>query len=66
MKKQKPTNRLAFEKAAVAELSNNQLFDVNGGSLSGRVCDAIVDAVVDAVADAVTDVTRNFTRPIVK
>jgi hypothetical protein len=62
MKKQKPTNKLAFEKAAVAELNNNQLFDVNGGSLSGRVCDAIVDAVVDAVTDA----TRNFTRPIIK
>ena len=62
MKKQKPTNRLAFEKAAVAELNNNQLFDVNGGSLSGRVCDAIADAIVDAIEE----VTKNITRPIIK
>lgn len=62
MKKQNSTNRLAFEKAAVTELNNNQLFDVNGGSLSGRICDAIVDAV----ADAIEEVTKDITRPIIK
>lgn len=32
MKKQNPVNRLAFNKAAVAELNDNQLKDINGGT----------------------------------
>ncbi|MDX6192128.1 MULTISPECIES: class I lanthipeptide [Flavobacterium] len=32
MKKQNPTNKLAFNKVAVAELNENQLQDVNGGT----------------------------------
>jgi hypothetical protein len=31
MKKQSPNNKLAFNKAAVAELNETQLKDVNGG-----------------------------------
>ncbi|MDX6192126.1 class I lanthipeptide [Flavobacterium sp. Fl-318] len=32
MKKQNPTNKLAFNKVAVAELNENQLTNVNGGT----------------------------------
>ncbi|MWB96542.1 hypothetical protein GON26_19430 [Flavobacterium sp. GA093] len=32
MKKQNANNKLAFNKAAVAELNENQLRDVNGGT----------------------------------
>jgi hypothetical protein len=32
MKKQNVNNKLAFNKAAVTELNNNQLFEVKGGS----------------------------------
>lgn len=32
MKKQNPTNKLAFNKAAVTELNENQLHEVNGGA----------------------------------
>ena len=31
MKKQNTSNKLAFNKASVTELNDNQLFDVNGG-----------------------------------
>ncbi|MFH7014050.1 class I lanthipeptide [Flavobacterium sp. FlaQc-52] len=33
MKKQNPTNKLAFNKVAVAELNDTQLREVNGGTL---------------------------------
>jgi len=33
MKKQKPNNRLAFEKATVVELNDAQLQEINGGTL---------------------------------
>ncbi|WP_117610281.1 class I lanthipeptide [Flavobacterium sp. ABG] len=32
MKKQNPTNKLAFNKVAVAELNEKQLQEVNGGT----------------------------------
>ncbi|MDX6192124.1 class I lanthipeptide [Flavobacterium sp. Fl-318] len=32
MKKQNPTNKLAFNKVAVAELNENQLTEINGGT----------------------------------
>ncbi|MDX6192123.1 MULTISPECIES: class I lanthipeptide [Flavobacterium] len=32
MKKQNPTNKLAFNKTAVTELNETQLQDVNGGA----------------------------------
>lgn len=32
MKKQNPTNKLAFNKAAVTELNVNQMQDINGGA----------------------------------
>ncbi|WP_165829057.1 class I lanthipeptide [Flavobacterium sp. HTF] len=32
MKKQNPTNKLAFNKVAVTELNENQLKEVNGGA----------------------------------
>ncbi|MBP1221921.1 class I lanthipeptide [Flavobacterium sp. 1355] len=34
MKKQQPTNKLAFNKSAVTELNENQLLEVNGGTSS--------------------------------
>ncbi|MCL9807399.1 class I lanthipeptide [Flavobacterium amniphilum] len=58
MKKSKSVNKLAFTKASVAELNNDQLYIVNGGSCSGCICDAVVDAIVE--------VTKDFTRPIIK
>ena len=35
MKKQNVNNKLAFNKVAVAELNDNQLHDVDGGSTPG-------------------------------
>jgi lactobin A/cerein 7B family class IIb bacteriocin len=32
MKKQNPSNKLAFNKAAVTELNDNQMYDVDGGT----------------------------------
>jgi hypothetical protein len=32
MKKQNPKNKLAFNKAVVAELNDNQMHDVDGGT----------------------------------
>jgi hypothetical protein len=32
MKKQNVNNKLAFNKVAVTELNDNQMYDVNGGS----------------------------------
>ena len=49
MKTQNVNNKLAFNKAAVAELNENSLMNINGGS-SGCICDAIVDAINDAIS----------------
>jgi hypothetical protein len=51
MKKQDTTSKLAFNKAAVAELNNSELQDVNGGSSTGCVCDAVRDAIKDITND---------------
>ena len=40
MKKQNVNNKLAFNKAAVAELNEKSLHAINGGSSTGCVCDA--------------------------
>ena len=48
MKKQDVNNKLAFNKASVAELSSSQLINVNGGS-SGFICDAVADVINDAI-----------------
>lgn len=57
MKKQNTSNKLAFNKAAVAELNENSLEQVRGGSSTGCVC--------DAVADAIKDIITQMTKPII-
>lgn len=58
MKKRNNVNRLAFNKVAIAELNNDQLVKVYGGSSTGCVC--------EAVADAIAELTKDFSRPIIK
>ena len=55
MKGQNTNNRLAFNKAAVAELNNSQLADINGGA-------SIIDAIVDAITDAISQMTKPIVR----
>ncbi len=57
MKKQNVNQKLAFNKAAVTELNENSLQQINGGSSTGCVC--------DAVADAIKDVVTQMTKPII-
>jgi translation initiation factor RLI1 len=49
MKKQKPTNKLAFNKVAVAELNENQMQDVNGGSLISVAVTIALTIIADQV-----------------
>ena len=56
MKTQNLNNKLAFNKAAVAELNDNSLNEIKGGS-TGCVCDAIVDAI-NEINDAINQVTK--------
>jgi hypothetical protein len=49
MKKQNVINKLTFNKAAVTELNTTQLHQINGGSSSGCLCDAIVDVITEVV-----------------
>lgn len=48
MKKQNSNNKLAFNKTAVTELNDNQLQDVNGGSLLATAISAAVVAIIIA------------------
>ncbi len=48
MKTQNVNNKLAFNKAAVAELNANELTDVNGGSLLVSIVVAVTGAAVGA------------------
>ncbi|MFC4816607.1 MULTISPECIES: class I lanthipeptide [unclassified Flavobacterium] len=57
MKTQKINNKLAFNKAAVTELNENTLAEINGG--------ASIDDLIDAIGDAIKDAVRQMTRPIV-
>lgn len=57
MKKEIVKNQLAFKKAAVMELNENSLHQINGGSSSGCIC--------DAVKDVINDVMTQITKPIV-
>ncbi|MFC7774598.1 class I lanthipeptide [Flavobacterium sp. GCM10027622] len=58
MKKQNITGELAFKKAVVLELNDDQLYSIQGGSSTGCVC--------EAVADAIAELTKDFSRPIIK
>ncbi|MBP1221924.1 MULTISPECIES: class I lanthipeptide [unclassified Flavobacterium] len=49
MKKQNPTNKLAFNKVAVAELNENQMQDVNGGSLISVAVTIALTIIADQV-----------------
>jgi hypothetical protein len=60
MKTQNLNNKLAFGKATVTELNEQNMHDIAGGS-SSFVCDAIGDVV-----DAINDLTNNLTRPILR
>jgi hypothetical protein len=55
MKRQNDNNKLAFSKAAVAELNENVLADINGGA-------SIIDAIVDAITDAISLMTKPIIR----
>ena len=46
MKTQNVNNKLAFNKAAVTELNNGQMLDVNGGSI-GDIAGYIYEAGVE-------------------
>ena len=48
MKTQNVNNKLAFNKAAVAELNANELTDVNGGSLLVSIAVAAAGAAIGA------------------
>ena len=54
MKKQNVNNKLAFTKAAVAELNENTLNQVNGG------------ASINDIVDAITSVINQMTKPILR
>lgn len=58
MKKENANNRLAFNKAAVTELNENSLAEINGG--------ASIDDIIDAIGDAIKDAIGQMTRPIVR
>jgi hypothetical protein len=47
MKKQNPNNKLAFNKVAVTELNDNQLDDINGGSILTVAVTIAVSIIVD-------------------
>jgi len=49
MKKQNPTNKLAFNKVAVTELNENQMQDVNGGSLISVAVTIALTIIADQV-----------------
>jgi lactobin A/cerein 7B family class IIb bacteriocin len=55
MKKQNVNNKLAFNKAVVAELNDSQLYDVNGGATPATIiassapCAALASAVVGSI-----------------
>ena len=56
MKKQNVNNKLAFNKAAVAELNENSLNTINGGSS--------LNEVVDAINNVINEALNYMTRPI--
>ncbi|MWB96541.1 hypothetical protein GON26_19425 [Flavobacterium sp. GA093] len=51
MKKQNPNNKLAFRKSVVTELNDNQLQDVNGGSLLSVLVTIAVSIIVDQLLE---------------
>jgi hypothetical protein len=51
MKKQNVNDKLAFRKAVVAELNDNQLQDVNGGSLLSVAVTIALSILVDQLLD---------------
>ena len=71
MKKQNANNKLAFNKATVIELNNNELSEVNGGTTvpcgavaaaavaSSILCGAIASAFVIGVAVGIAQETRS-------
>jgi hypothetical protein len=58
MKKQNVNNKLAFNKAAVTELNENVLAEINGG--------ASINDIIDAIGDAIKDAVSQMTRPIIR
>jgi lactobin A/cerein 7B family class IIb bacteriocin len=48
MKKQNPANKLAFNKAAVTELNDNQMYDVDGGTTP--VCIGVIIGLTISIA----------------
>ncbi|MCL9807410.1 class I lanthipeptide [Flavobacterium amniphilum] len=58
MKKQNVNNKLAFNKAAVTELNENVLAEINGG--------ASINDLIDAIGDAIKDAVSQMTRPIIR
>jgi natural product precursor len=56
MKKQSANNKLAFGKATVTELNEQNMQSIKGGSSS---------CVCDAINNAINEFTNNITRPIV-
>jgi lactobin A/cerein 7B family class IIb bacteriocin len=55
MKKQNGINKLAFNKAAVMELNDNQIMSVNGGSTPTTVSSAACLIAVASIAVAIWD-----------
>ena len=51
MKTQNGMNKLAFNKAAVVELNDGQLNDVNGGSLSFFLSGVVVGLIIAIAID---------------
>ena len=44
MKKQNPNNKLAFNKVAVIELNDKQMYDVDGGT--SPLCIAVLTTII--------------------
>ena len=60
MKKQNVNHKLTFQKAAVTELNNKELTDVNGGSLLVSIVVAVTGAAVGAgIAYLLSDKAEN-------
>ena len=55
MKKQNTNNKLAFNKAAVTELNNFQIMNVNGGSTPTTVSSGACLIAIASIAVAVWD-----------
>ncbi len=57
MKKENINNKLTFKKVVVTELNDNQLLNVQGGAISGRVCDLVI-SIIGGVNDVISMMTK--------